>query len=205
MAQNGVDIEIGFDKAFSQLNETLAATPAQLERAGQRAIKKTMTWVKTRIARELSESAGITQKHLKTRLTVKNRGSGKDKVTVLWLGVEPMLADKAGKGRQTKKGVSLKQRRYEGAFIRDMYGYDNGIWIRSERNTDNYTTTAKNRKVNPNALPEHLRGRFPVQHIAIDIEEHAAELFKRLQARIPDEFDKKFAQELNYVLNHEKG
>ncbi|HHF3242392.1 TPA: hypothetical protein ACPJ2D_004432, partial [Vibrio alginolyticus] len=166
--------------------------------------KKTMRWMYTRAAREISQLTGIPQKALKFRFSLKTVGKGAEAVTILWIGISPVLAEKAGKARQTKKGVSLKKHRYEGAFVADMYGYDSAVWIRASRNHSQYTTTGKARKANPNSLPAHLRGRFPVQHIAIDIADPATQALKRLESRVPDEFRKKLDQELNYVVNHER-
>ncbi|EGR3852969.1 hypothetical protein ACOCGL_003410, partial [Vibrio cholerae] len=166
--------------------------------------KKTMRWMQTRISREVSQLTGIPQKSLKTRYHLRTVGSGANAVTILWVGISPVVAEKAGRARQTKKGVSVKQHRYDGAFVSDMYGYDSAVWIRATRNVNQYTTTSQRRKPNPNALPAHLRGRFPVQHLAVDIAETATQSLRRLEARVPDEFRKKLDQELNYVMNHER-
>ncbi|EJB5271367.1 TPA: phage tail protein [Vibrio parahaemolyticus] len=204
MAAPGVDFKVNFSKELQRVSAKIAATPKQLEKAGQRAIKKTMRWMYSRAAREISQLTGIPQKALKFRFSLKTVGKGAEAVTILWIGISPVLAEKAGKARQTKKGVSLKKHRYEGAFVADMYGYDSAVWIRASRNHSQYTTTGKARKANPNSLPAHLRGRFPVQHIAIDIADPATQALKRLESRVPDEFRKKLDQELNYVVNHER-
>ncbi|HHY0482731.1 phage tail protein [Vibrio parahaemolyticus] len=204
MAAPGVDIKVNFANELQRVSAKIAATPKQLEKAGQRAIKKTMRWMYSRVAREVSQLTGIPQKALKPRYSLKTVGKGAEAVTILWIGISPILAEKAGKARQTKKGVSLKKHRYDGAFVADMYGYNSAVWIRASRNHSQYTTTGKPRKVNPNSLPAHLRGRFPVQHLAIDISDSANQALKRLEARVPDEFRKKLDQELNYVVNHER-
>lgn len=203
MSQNGVDVKINFAREVQQATAALQSTPKQLEIAGNRAIKKTMRWLQTRIARELSQTLGLAQKVLKPRFSLKTVGKGADQATVLWLGIAPILAEKAGNARQTKAGVSLGKRRYEGAFIASMYGYDDAVWIRAKRNNGRYHTTSKQRKPNPNSISSELRGRFPVQHIAVDIGDQAAEIFKRFESRIPEEFRKILGQELNYVVNHE--
>ncbi|OCH08089.1 hypothetical protein A6D98_09695 [Aliivibrio fischeri] len=204
MAEPGVDIKLNFAKELQLASAKIIATPKQLEKAGQRAIKKTMRWMNTRLSREVSQITGIPQKALKARYSLKTVGKGMDAVTILWIGVSPVLAEKAGRARQTRKGVSLKKHRYEGAFVSDMYGYESAVWIRASRNDGRYTTTSKQRKANPNSLPARFRGRFPVQHVAIDIADPVSKALKRLEARVPDEFRKKLGQELNYVVNHER-
>lgn len=204
MAEPGIDIKFNFAKELQRVSAKITATPKQLEKAGQRAIKKTMRWMYTRAAREISQATGIAQKALKPRFSLKTVGKGSEAVTILWLGISPVLAEKAGRPRQTRAGVSVKKERYEGAFVSDLYGYNDAVWIRASRNNGRYTTTAKRRKANPNSLPAHLRGRFPVQHVAVDIADTASQAFKRLEARVPDEFRKKLDQEINYVVNHER-
>ena len=204
MSQSGVDVRINFANELQQASAALQSTPQQLQLAGQRAIRKTMRWLQTRIARELSQTLGFAQKTLKPRLVMKTVGKGAEQVTILWLGTAPLLAENVGRPRQTKAGVSVGKRRYEGAFVADMYGYDNAVWIRASRNNGQYDTTSKQRRPNTNSISASMRGRFPVQHIAVDIEDHAAEVFKRFQARIPDEFRKILQQELNYAVNHER-
>lgn len=204
MAAPGTDFKINFSQELQRASAKLAATPKQLEKAAQRAVKKTMRWMYTRAAREVAQATGIPLKALKPRLSLVTVGKGTEAVTILWIGISPVLAERAGRARQTKKGVSVKKHRFEGAFVSDMYGYSDAVWIRASRNAGRYTTTSQRRKANPNSLPAHLRGRFPLQHLAIDIADPATEALKRLQSRVPDEFRKKLDQELNYVVNHER-
>lgn len=204
MADNGIDFKINFSKELQRVSAQIAATPKQLEKAGQRAIKKTMRWMYTRAAREVSQMTGMSQKTMKPRFSLTTVGKGSSAVTILWVGITPVLAEKAGNARQTRKGVSVKKYRFAGAFVADMYGHDGGVWIRSSRNDNDYTTTSRRRKPNTNSLPAHLRGRFPVQHLAIDVADPVALALQRLESRVPDEFRKKLDQELNYVVNHER-
>ncbi|PMP51646.1 MULTISPECIES: phage tail protein [Vibrio] len=204
MAEPGVNINLNFAKELQLASAMIEATPKQLEKAGARAIKKTMRWVHTRIARELSQQLGIPQKNLKPRFSLKTVGKGADAVTILWMGTANVLAEKAGKARQTRAGVSIGKRRYQGAFIRDMYGYDDAVWIRASRNNGQYATTGRKRKPNSNSISPEFRGRFPVQHVAVEVNDLAAEVFRRFESRIPDQFRKILGQEINYVMNHER-
>lgn len=180
MARSGVDIQIDFAKELQQASAVIQSTPQQLSLAGQRAIKKTMRWLRTRIARELSQSLAISQKVLKPRFSLSTVGTGIDAATILWLGVNAMPAEILGKARQTRKGVTVGRRKYDGAFYQQVYGDSYRVWRRKD-----------------------VR-RFPVKAEVVEISDQAAEVFGRFQARIPAEFQRILQQELNYVVNHAK-
>lgn len=178
MQTNGVDIQINFARELQQASAALQSTPKQLHLAGQRAIKKTMRWVQTRLARELAQALNVSQKSLKTRFSLRNVGRGSDSVTILWLGIAPLAAERAGKARQTRKGVTVGKRKYEGAFYRRVYGDEARVWKRVGAE------------------------RLPVKAEVIQVSDHAEEIFKRFEQRIPAEFQRIIKQELNYVVNH---
>lgn len=180
MAQPGVDIQLNFAKELQQASAAIQATPKQLALAGQRAIKKTMRWLKVRIARELSQSLAISQKVLTPRFSLSTVGTGLDATTILWLGVNSMPAEMLGNARQTRRGVTVGKRKYEGAFYRRVYGDRSRVWRRKGTS------------------------RLPVQAEVVEISDQASEVFKRFQTRIPAEFQRILQQELNYVVNHAK-
>lgn len=216
MSQSGVDIKINFARELQQASAVIQATPKQLQLAGGRAIKKTMRWLKTRIARELAASIGVSQKVLKSRIWLSHAGSGYDAVTIFGFGTAPMAVDRMGNARQTKAGVSLRDKRYKGAFYRNVYGDGDKVWIRKSRanalgmnlpKLDSYNTARGGDfhfLDSGGANDSSQRGRFPIVRIGVDIADVSAEVFKRFQARIPEEFRKILAQELNYVVNHER-
>lgn len=204
MAEPGVDIHINFSKSLQIVTSQLEAKPAQLKKAYRRAIKKTMRWLRTQIARNIASQTGIPQKKLKTRFSMKTLGSGAAAVDILWIGTVPVPAEDVGKARQTTKGVSVKKHRFEGAFLSDIYGSSgDAVWIRASRNAGRYASTGRARKPNPHQLPAALRGRFPLQHLAVEMADPAERAMKRLEQRVPDVFQKRFEEELNYVVNHE--
>ena len=49
----------------------------------------------------------------------------------LWFGINPLEASRAGRARQTKAGVSVAGRRYQGAFYKKVYGNQADVWIRT--------------------------------------------------------------------------
>ncbi|EJG1615098.1 hypothetical protein CFE14_RS15805 [Vibrio parahaemolyticus] len=203
--ESGVSVELNFAQAIRTATAIIEATPKQLQKATDRAIKKTMRWAGRIVARELGQTLGVAQKALKSRVSVSTVGKGADQVHILWLGVAALAADKAGKARQTKRGVTVRGRRFDSAFVADIYNGEPNVWIRTAKNRErNHTTLSRRRKAATSSPDPKLRGRFPVQRVGIEVEDPAVEIFNRLQRRVEDRFKTVLDQELNYAVNHEK-
>lgn len=113
-------------KAFDQFAGLL---PKAVMAAERRAINKALGWLQRRIARAVGQQERIAIKAVRQRLRVYKAGSnGQGK---LWFGLDPIEASRAGRPRQTRAGVSVAGRRYQGAFYRRVYGSNPDIWIRT--------------------------------------------------------------------------
>lgn len=113
-------------KAFTDF---AALVPKALAAAQRRAINKTLRWLRTQIARAVSRQERIAVSAVRQRLRaypVSSNGQGK-----LWFGINPIEASRAGRPRQTRAGVSVAGRRYQGAFFKRVYGGQPDIWIRT--------------------------------------------------------------------------
>lgn len=65
MAESGVSVQMNFARAIRNVTARIEATPAQLTKASERAMKKTIRWLSGRVARELAQQLGVPQKYLK--------------------------------------------------------------------------------------------------------------------------------------------
>lgn len=113
-------------KAFTDF---AALVPKALAAAQRRAINKTLRWLRTQIARAVSRQERIAVTAVRQRLRAypaSSNGQGK-----LWFGINPIEASRAGRPRQTRAGVSVAGRRYQGAFFKKVYGGQPDIWIRT--------------------------------------------------------------------------
>jgi hypothetical protein len=113
-------------KAFTDF---AALVPKALAAAQRRAINKTLRWLRTQIARAVSRQERIAVTVVRQRLRAypaNSNGQGK-----LWFGINPIEASRAGRPRQTRAGVSVAGRRYQGAFFKKVYGGQSDIWIRT--------------------------------------------------------------------------
>ena len=103
--------------------------PKAMAAAQRRAINKTLRWLRGQIAREVGRQERIAIAAVRQRLKAFPMGSnGQGK---LWFGIRPIEASRAGRPRQTRAGVSVAGRRYQGAFYRQVYGGNPDIWIRT--------------------------------------------------------------------------
>lgn len=113
-------------KAFADF---AALVPKAAAAAQRRAINKTLRWLRTHVARAVSRQENIAVGAVRQRLRaypVGSNGQGK-----LWFGINPIEASRAGRPRQTRAGVSVAGRRYQGAFYKKVYGGQADIWIRT--------------------------------------------------------------------------
>lgn len=97
--------------------------------AQRRAINKTLRWLRTHVAREVGRQERIAIAAVRQRLRafpVSGSGQGK-----LWFGINPIEASRAGRPRQSRTGVSVAGRKYQGAFFKTVYGGNPDIWIRT--------------------------------------------------------------------------
>lgn len=123
--------------AFKQLAKVVPKAAAAAQR---RAINKTLGWLATHMARDVSKQERIAVRAVRQRLRsypIKGQGQlGK-----LWFGTNPMEASRTGQAHQTRAGVSVAGRRYQGAFYKRVYGSKADIWIRTSSkhfNPDDY-------------------------------------------------------------------
>lgn len=103
--------------------------PKAVAAAQRRAVNKVLRWLRTHIARDVGRQERIAIGAVRQRLKafpVSSNGQGR-----LWFGINPIEASRAGRPRQSRTGVSVAGRRYQGAFFRKVYGSNPDIWIRT--------------------------------------------------------------------------
>ncbi|AZE46994.1 hypothetical protein C4K04_1302 [Pseudomonas chlororaphis] len=113
----------------ARFEEFAALAPKVIAAAQRRAINKTLRWLRTHVGRSVALQERIAVASVRQRLRaypVGSNGQGK-----LWFGLDPIAASRAGRPRQTRAGVSVAGRRYQGAFYKAVYGGSPDIWIRT--------------------------------------------------------------------------
>jgi len=131
-------------QAVKGFQDFMQLVPKAVAAAQRRAINKVLRWLRTHIARDVGRQERIAIAAVRQRLKafpVSNNGQGR-----LWFGINPIEASRAGRPRQTRSGVSVAGRRYEGAFFKRVYGGSPDIWIRTaSKHFDAWTNRAHER------------------------------------------------------------
>lgn len=129
-------------REFGQLVPKAAAA------AQRRAINKTLGWLRTHIARAVGKQERIAIGAVRQRLRAYPVSGGTMRGK-LWFGVNAIEASRIGKARQTRAGVSVAGRRYQGAFFKQVYGSSPDIWIRTSSkhfNSTDYPDSSQGRR-----------------------------------------------------------
>ncbi|WP_353231580.1 hypothetical protein [Pseudomonas helleri] len=122
-----IQVSVEDMKAFTDFATQVPKAAANAQR---RAINKTLRWLSTHIARAVGKQERIAVKAVRQRLRSYPITGGAMRGK-LWFGINPLEASRAGRPRQTKAGVSVGSRRYQGAFFKKVYGSQADIWIRT--------------------------------------------------------------------------
>lgn len=171
-----VDINLKLDEHdLADLVHTLGLTEQRVYAAGFRAVRKTAQWVKTHLARNLSQELQIVQKVIRQRLRVylRDRRALEAKV---WLGLYQVRASRLGRPRQTRAGVSVGRHRFPGAFIATMKSGHSDVY---QRRGD---------------------ARLPVDIVQLDIAEQAEKALQDMSAKADARLLVVMEQEINYEI-----
>ncbi|RWU18105.1 hypothetical protein DM813_25930 [Pseudomonas alkylphenolica] len=185
-------------KAFADF---AALVPKAAIAAQRRAINKTLRWLRTHIARAVGQQERIAVTAVRQRLRaypVGSNGQGK-----LWFGISPIEASRAGRPRQTREGVSVAGRRYQGAFYGQVYGGQPDIWIRTASKhfkASDYPDSEVSGRGGPSSgwIAEN-GSRYPLAKAKISLEDVRPH-FESWTKRADEQLLKVLQQELNFEL-----
>ena len=180
-------------REFGQLVPKAAAT------AQRRAINKTLGWLRTHIARAVGKQERIAIGAVRQRLRAYPVSGGTMRGK-LWFGVNAIEASRTGRARQTRAGVSVAGRRYQGAFFKQVYGSSPDIWIRTSSkhfNSTDYPGSTQGRR--RSGFVEESDNRFPLAKAKVSLDQvrpHFDSWVKRADERLLEILK----QELNFEL-----
>ncbi|AUZ46889.1 hypothetical protein [Pseudomonas orientalis] len=176
--------------------------PKAAAAAHRRAINKTLGWLRTHIARAVSRQERIAVAAVRQRLrsypVSGGASSGK-----LWFGLNAIESSRIGRARQTGSGVSVAGRRYQGAFLKKVYGNKPDIWIRTASkhfNADDYpdSTVSPGRGASSGWVAEN-GNRFPLAKAKVSLEQ-ARPHFESWVQKADERLLEILQQELNFEL-----
>jgi hypothetical protein len=176
--------------------------PKAAAAAHRRAINKTLGWLRTHIARAVSRQERIAVAAVRQRLrsypVTGGAMSGK-----LWFGLNAIESSRIGRARQTGSGVSVAGRRYQGAFLKQVYGNKPDIWIRTASkhfDADDYPDSAVSSGRGPSSGWVAENGsRFPLAKAKVSLEQ-ARPHFDSWVRKADERLLQILLQELNFEL-----
>ncbi|MGP6422220.1 hypothetical protein ACTZGP_26005 [Pseudomonas putida] len=192
-------------KAFQDFAAVLPKAAANAQR---RAINKTLRWLATHIARAVGRQERIAVAAVRQRLRAYPVSGGANSGK-LWFGLNAMEASRIGRPRQSRSGVSVAGRRFQGAFFKKVYGNSADIWIRTGSKhfrADDYPDSDVSRAVGASSgwIAEH-DNRFPLAKAKVSLEQ-ARPHFESWVRKADEHLVHVLQQELNFeVQKHLKG
>lgn len=180
--------------------EFAALVPKAARAAQRRALNKTLRWLRTHIARAVGKQERIAISAVRQRLRaypVDANGQAR-----LWFGINPIEASRAGRVRQSRSGVAVAGRRYQGAFFKRVYGSAPDIWIRTASkhfDASDYPESQVSGGGKQHGWVSENSSRFPLAKAKISLEDIRPH-FESWVGRVHQRLLEILEQELNYEL-----
>lgn len=192
-------------KAFQDFAALLPKAAAAAQR---RAINKTLRWLATQIARAVGRQERIAVAAVRQRLRAYPVSGGANSGK-LWFGLNAMEASRIGRPRQSRSGVSVAGRRFQGAFFKKVYGNSADVWIRTASkhfDASDYPDSDVSGAAGASSgwIAEH-GSRFPLAKAKVSLEQ-ARPHFESWIRKADEHLVHVLQQELNFELQkHLKG
>lgn len=192
-------------KAFQDF---AALVPKAAAAAQRRAINKTLRWLATHIARAVGRQERIAVAAVRQRLRAYPVSGGANSGK-LWFGLNAMEASRIGRPRQSRSGVSVAGRRFQGAFFKKVYGNSADVWIRTASkhfDASDYPDSDVSGAGGASSgwIAEH-GSRFPLAKAKVSLEQ-ARPHFESWIRKADEQLVHVLRQELNFELQkHLKG
>ena len=178
----------------AQLPAVTADTQKQIQKAITRANRKLIAWLKRQTVRELAQATGVPQKAITPRIRItQNQSAG---TITLWVGLNPIEAQRVGQPRQTRSGVRVGRRLFSRAFVARVFDSTPKVWRRKYAGQPRFVDSMT-------SAPRHLLHRFPLVKMVVDIADASAPYLTQLRARALTRYGELLNQELNYALRVE--
>lgn len=176
-----IGVEIDFDDSqFIKFTEVL--TPARIQVAINRAVRKTALWVRTHLLRKIKDE-GIRRKIIVHRVRLYNKGwrdgvAGGTAVKV-WFGINAVEADRISKPIKMSKGYRVGKWQFPIGFMP---------------------------KSRPGKLYERTTSkRLPIERSKVEIDEEANAAFEEIAGQVPDRMRTLAIQELGFEMHKAMG
>lgn len=184
MARPTGNLDFEFGRVLSELG--LNGTKSDdIEAAKKVALKRTARWAAALIKKKLAKANNMSTRALKGRVAV--RIVNKYNYGYIWFGLNPVEAGRMGGARQSRQGVTVAGRFFEGAFKKAVFSSEQKVWRRTFRGKG----SSKRGKGD---------GRFPVEKMVVDIEDESRRVIESMRPDVEKEFAKQLRKELEFRL-----
>lgn len=182
----------GDTSGLFSLAEQLAAAPAQILNASQRAVRKVARAAMVRARRQIAAHNQLPVRVVTRRMFI-NRSQTDPLTYHIWFGTQPITAVGLGEPKQNKRGVRVGKHLFEGAFVAPLAGKTQVL-----RRTDEAAVAAGRDKHG-----QARRGRLPIEVVRVEIDtDHAAAVLENeADIALRKDLPRVLKAELNYELN----
>ncbi|GHY00989.1 phage tail protein [Vibrio cholerae] len=174
-----LQLNLQLDQELAYLEAQLMASVPQIQKAIDRALKKTARWLETHSKRELGRELKLPIKVLTVRFQHTFYLKDGEKAVSVWFGLNPVQVRYIGKAKQNRRGTRVGKHQFDGAFSAAMKSEHLNVFRRKGRE------------------------RLPIEVVRLPIEEQSNPIFERYYQRAQGRFTELLRQELNFALNHE--
>lgn len=190
---------LSLDKQIAQaVNRLTAISKKAVPMATARAINKMGTTAERQTAKDVGKAENVPQKIIRQRITAIKKSSARDLRRRVRLRRFDIPAVLLGKARQTRRGVSVRQRRFNGAFLADgSKGFGKYRPSRHRQGGRAYQDTSLRSQ---QVLQRTGKGRYPLQVVTVPIEKPITEQFER---NVTQAYARDLAPELAQQLGKE--
>lgn len=170
--------------------------------ATARAINRMATTAERQTAKDVAKSENMPQKLIRQRITAIKKSNARDLRRRVRLRRSDIPAILLGKSRQTRRGVSVRQRRFNGAFLADgSKGFGKYRYARHRQGGSSYLNTSLRSQ---QILQRTGKGRYPIQVVTVSIETPITEQFERNVTQaytrsLPSELAQQLGRELSKI------
>jgi len=174
-----LSLDLQLNKELAYLEAQMLASAPQIQKAINRALRKTTKWLETHSKRELARELQLPIRVLSVRFRHTFYLKGGERAAQVWFGLDPVQVRHIGKARQNKRGTRVGKHQFDGAFVATM------------------------KSGHENVFKRKTKERLPIEVIRLPIDEQAEPVFERYYKRATVRFTELLQQELNFILNHE--
>jgi len=171
--------------------QEFGATMRQIDVARIRALNKSLRWARGRLIRALGAEARVVLKVIRQRVKLY-KASRRDPSGRIWVGLEPLSANRLGKARQLKRGgVRAGRHLFGDAFLAKPPGQNNLTVF--ARTGDDPRKMTKGRYEG--------KKREPIEKVELDLDSgENRRLVDEWFDKVHERFQKTFVQEIKYEV-----